>query len=93
MSPPISEMDCTVTRYQTILIITYSLVLIISGGKRGVSVYPHSSIAWCLQSDRCREGDGVSILGVGSRGQWGGNNVARSVANQDEKVVTGSTFR
>lgn len=43
------------------------------------------------QSDRSGEGDGVSILSSSSCGQWGGDDVARAVADKDEEVVTWPT--
>lgn len=45
-----------------------------------------------LQSDRSREGDGVSILSISSCGQWGGHDVAGPIADQDEEVMTWTTL-
>lgn len=44
-----------------------------------------------LHSDRCGEGDGVSVLSICSCGQRGGDDVAGSVADKNKKVVTWST--
>lgn len=46
-----------------------------------------------LQSDRSREGDGVSILSISSCGQWGGHDVAGPIADQDEEVMTWTTLK